>query len=84
MFGLETIAVIDIDGIEAHVVGHYDHECLEGEYISYDIYVKSDLSNVLEPIDLGQAFIQYPSDEEVGTIVHELFNPSAVRVMANA
>ena len=84
MFGLETIAVIDIDGIEAHVVGHYDHECLEGEYISYDIYVKSDLSNVLELIDLGQAVIQYPSDEEVGTIVHELFNPSAVRVMANA
>lgn len=84
MVGLETIAVIDVDGIEAHVIGHFDHDCLDGEYISYDIYVKSELSNILELVDLGQAFSECPTDEEVGTIVHELFNPRAVKILANA
>jgi hypothetical protein len=84
MVGLETIAIVDVDGIKAHVIGHFNHECLDGEYISYDIYVKSELSNILELIDLGQAFTDCPTDEEVGAIVHELFNPSAVRVLANA
>jgi hypothetical protein len=37
--GLQTIAVVDVDGIQAHVIGHFNHE---------------------------------------------LFNPSAVRILANA
>ena len=56
MAGIETIAVIDVNGIEAHIVGHYHEGCADGTYYAYDIYVKSDLSNTLELVDLGQSF----------------------------
>jgi hypothetical protein len=81
--GLECVAVIDVDGIETRVVGHYNDDTPTGEFDSFDIYVRNDRSNVFELIDLGQAFPDCPSDDEVGTIIHELFNPSAVRLVAN-
>lgn len=84
MFGIETIAVLDIDGILAHIMGHYDEHCDDGEYVGFDIYVKNERSNILELVDLGQAFSHCPSDKEVSVIVYELFNPTAVRVLANA
>ncbi len=84
MAGIETIAVIDVNGIEAHIVGHYHEGCADGTYYAYDIYVKSDLSNTLELVDLGQSFSECPSDQEVGAIVQELFHPNAVRLLAQA
>ena len=46
MFGIETIAVLDIDGILAHIMGHYDEHCDDGEYVGFDIYVKNERSNI--------------------------------------
>ncbi len=84
MTGLECVAIIDVDGIESRVVGHYHDDTPTGEFDSYDIYIRNERSNVFELIDMGQAFSQCPTDEEVGTIIHELFNPNAVRIVANA
>ncbi len=84
MTGLECIAVIDVDGIETRVVGHYSEDTPSGGFDCYDIYVRNERGSVFELIDLGQPFAHCPSDDEVGTIIHEIFNPSAVRVLANA
>ncbi|HMS24367.1 MAG TPA: hypothetical protein PKB15_01540 [Acidimicrobiia bacterium] len=84
MTGLECVAVIDVDGIEARVVGHYSDDTPSGMFDCFDIYVRNERSNIFELIDLGQPFEQCPVDEEVGTIIHELFNPNAVRIVANA
>lgn len=84
MTGLECIAVVDVNGIESRIVGHYSQETPDGFFDCYDIYVRNERSNVYELIDLGQPFEQCPTDEEVGTIIHELFNPHAVRVLVNA
>lgn len=84
MTGLECITIIDVDGIESRIVGHYSDETPAGEFDSFDIYIRNERSNVFELIDLGQPFENCPSDEEVGTIIHELFNPTAVRIVANA
>lgn len=82
--GLECVTVIDVDGIEARVVGHYSDDTPTGMFDCFDIYVRNERSNIFELIDLGQPFEQCPVDEEVGTIIHELFNPNAVRIVANA
>lgn len=84
MFGIETIAVLDVDGIHAHVMGHFNENCEDGQYCAYDIYVKNERSGILDLVDLGQSFNHCPSDKEVAVIVYELFNPTAVRVLANA
>lgn len=84
MTGLECITVIDVDGIEARVVGHYNDDTLPGEFDSYDVYVRNERSNIFELIDLGQPFERCPSDEEVAVIINQLFNPSAVKVLAHA
>lgn len=84
MTGLECVAVIDVDGIEARVLGHYSDETPSGEFDCFDIYIRNERSNVFELIDLGQPFEVCPSDSEVGTIITELFNPSSVKIVANA
>ncbi|MFN8015968.1 MAG: hypothetical protein U0R17_05110 [Acidimicrobiia bacterium] len=84
MTGLECITIIDVDGIEARVLGHYGEETPNGEFDCFDIYVRNERSNIFELIDLGQPFAHCPSDEEVGTIINELFNPSSVRIVANS
>ena len=84
MTGLECVAIVDVDGIEARVVGHYGEHTLPGAFDSYDIYVRNEISSVFELIDLGQPFQECPSDDEVGVIITQLFNPSAVKVLSNA
>lgn len=84
MTGLECVTVVDVDGIEARVVGHYSADTPSGDFDCYDIYVRNERSNVYELIDLGQPFTHCPSDDEVGTIIHQIFNPTAVRVLAHA
>ncbi len=84
MAGLECIALIDVNGIEARIVGHYSDDTPSGEFDCFDIYVRNELSNISELIDLGKPFEICPTDEEVGIIISELFNPAAVRVVANA
>lgn len=84
MTGLECVAIVDVDGLESRIVGHYSDDTPSGEFDSYDIYVRNERSNVFELIDLGQPFEVCPSDDEVGVIITELFQPSAVRVLAHA
>lgn len=84
MTGLECVTVIDVDGIEARVVGHYADTTPSGDFDCFDIYVRNDRSNIYELIDLGQPFAVCPTDDEVGIIINELFNPTAVRIVANS
>ncbi len=84
MTGLECIAVIDVNGIESRIVGHYGDETPSGDFDCFDIYVRNDRSNIFELVDLGLPFETCPTDEEVGTIITELFHPSSVRIVANA
>ena len=84
MTGLECITVLDVNGIETRIVGHYFDETPSGEFECYDIYVRNERSNIFELIDLGKPFDVCPTDEEVGAIISELFNPTSVKIVANA
>ena len=84
MTGLECVAIIDVDGIESRVVGHYSDDTPTGDFECFDIYIRNERSNVFELVDLGQPFENCPTDEEVGTIINEIFNPTAVRIVANS
>ncbi len=84
MGGLECITVVDVDGMHAYVVGHFNAETPSGEFECYDIYIRNERSNVYELVDLGQPFVKMPTDDEVAVVIKEIFNPTAVRVLANA
>jgi hypothetical protein len=82
MAGMEVVRTLVVDGEEFTVYGTYSET--NEMYDFYDIYVLNPDGGVLELVDLGEPFLDLPSDEDIRDIARSLVGSPVTAIARSA
>ena len=82
MAGMEVVRTLQVDGEEFTVYGTYSET--NEMYDFYDIYVLNPDGGVLELVDLGEPFVDCPTDEEIRDIARSLVGSPVIPIERHA
>lgn len=82
MAGMEVIRTVEVNGETFTVYGTYGDT--NESYDFYDVYVLNTEAGVLELVDLGEPFVQSPTDDEIEDIARSLVGSPVIPIERHA